>query len=91
MLILSGDIDPITPPSWGDHVARHLPNSRHIVAPGTGHGVMTVGCAMRLITQFLEEETASNLDASCLDNQARPPFFLNNAGPYSPIEEDSDE
>ena len=91
VLILSGDIDPITPPSWGDHVAQHLPNSRHIIAPGTGHGVMAVGCAMRLIVQFLDEETASNLDASCLDNQARPPFFLNNTGPYSPTEEDSDE
>lgn len=91
ILILSGELDPVTPPSWGEHVAQHLPNSRHIIAPGTGHGVMAVGCTMRLIAQFLDEETAANLDASCLDNQARPPFFVNNAGPYLPQEEDIEE
>jgi pimeloyl-ACP methyl ester carboxylesterase len=82
VLILSGEADPVTPPSWGDHVARHLPNSRHIVAPGTGHGVMSAGCGMRLIGEFLEAGNVADLDASCLDVQARPAFFVNFAGPY---------
>jgi pimeloyl-ACP methyl ester carboxylesterase len=81
-LILSGEVDPVTPPSWGARVAQHLPNSRHIISPGTGHGVMSVGCGMRLISKFLEAGSAADLDASCLEVQARPAFFLNFAGPY---------
>ena len=37
-LVLSGDIDPVTPPSWGESVVKTLKNGRHITAPGTGHG-----------------------------------------------------
>src|SRR6185436_7325560 len=37
-LILSGQRDPVTPPEYGDRVARHLPNSLHIVVPSGGHG-----------------------------------------------------
>ena len=89
VLILSGEVDPVTPPSWGEQVARHLPNSRHIVAPGAGHGVMSVGCGMRLIGEFLEAGSAAALDASCLDVQARPAFFLNFSGPYPPQEKET--
>jgi len=89
VLILSGEIDPVTPPSWGEQVAQHLPNSRHIVSPGTGHGVMSVGCGMRLIGEFLEAGSAADLDASCLDVQARPAFFLNFTGPYPLPEKDA--
>lgn len=91
VLILSGEVDPVTPPSWGEHVAQHLPNSRHLIAPGTGHGVMGVGCAMRLISQFLDEESAENLDETCLGDQSRPPFFVNSTGPYPATDEASDE
>ena len=38
VLLLSGELDPVTPPRWGEHAARTLPNSRHLVVPGTGHG-----------------------------------------------------
>lgn len=91
VLILSGEIDPVTPPSWGEHVAQHLPNSRQIVSPGTGHGVMSVGCGMRLISEFLAAGSAADLDATCLDVQTRPAFFLNFAGPYPPQAKESAE
>lgn len=91
VLILSGELDPVTPPSWGDEVAQHLPNSRHIVSPGTGHGVMSVGCGMRLIGEFLDTANAADLDASCLDVQAQPAFFLNFSGPYAAKEKEGAE
>jgi pimeloyl-ACP methyl ester carboxylesterase len=37
-LLLSGEIDPVTPPSFAEAVARGLPNSRHIVVAGGAHG-----------------------------------------------------
>ena len=42
----------------------------------------TVGCGMRLVDEFFQDPSAE-LDASCLDRVARPPFFLSNTGPYA--------
>jgi pimeloyl-ACP methyl ester carboxylesterase len=81
VLILSGDLDPITPPSWGEAVARHLPNARHIVVPGTGHGVIGTGCGVRLAREFIEEGRASDLDLTCAQSLKRAPFFLAPSGP----------
>lgn len=92
VLILSGDLDPVTPPSWGEQTAKTLPNSRALVAPGVGHGVMPVGCAMRLIEEFLESEDAASLDAECLQKLERPSFFVSKTGPVTlPDEADRED
>ena len=80
-LILSGDIDPITPPVWGEEVAKTLPNSRHIVVPGTGHTAGGTGCGRRLIKAFIDAGTAQSLDTGCVDKMTRPPYFITPAGP----------
>ncbi len=36
VLLLSGQLDPVTPPRYGEAVVRHLPNGRHLVRPGRG-------------------------------------------------------
>jgi pimeloyl-ACP methyl ester carboxylesterase len=75
-LILSGGIDPATPPRHGDLVAASLPNSRHFVAPQLGHGVSLHGCAPRLIEQFVKKADAKGLDGKCLERIPRPLFVL---------------
>lgn len=80
-LILSGDLDPVTPPTWGESVLPHLANARHIVVPATGHGAITTGCGMRIATQFINSASVENLDVNCLEALRRPPFFLTPAGP----------
>jgi pimeloyl-ACP methyl ester carboxylesterase len=80
-LILSGQLDPVTPPSWGDTVGRFLPNSKHLIAPGTGHGVVSTACGMRIIRDFFDRAATAGLDESCLTLLKRPPFFLTPAGP----------
>ena len=80
-LVLSGDVDPVTPPGWGAEVTRHLSNARHIVVPATGHGVIATACGQQLVAQFIEQASAANLDTSCVDRVRRPPFFLTPAGP----------
>ena len=80
-LVLSGDLDPVTPSSWGESVAAHLPNARHLVAPGTGHGVAGTACGQKLVAAFLERGSGDGLDTSCLETLKRPPFFLTLAGP----------
>jgi pimeloyl-ACP methyl ester carboxylesterase len=80
-LILSSDLDPITPPVWGQQVAAHWKNARHIIVPNNGHIAAFSGCVMKLISQFLDQATAANLDASCVNKIQRPPFFTSPAGP----------
>jgi pimeloyl-ACP methyl ester carboxylesterase len=85
-LILSGDLDPVTPPSWGRQVASQWRNSRHVIVPGTGHGTAPSGFVMKVMARFLEQGSASNLDASCVERLKRPPFFLGPSGPGAPGE-----
>ncbi|MBV8819646.1 MAG: alpha/beta fold hydrolase [Acidobacteriaceae bacterium] len=80
-LVLSGELDPVTPPMWGQQVASVWKNARHIVVPGTGHGALFSGCLLRLANQFLDDGTAAHLDTSCVQRVRRAPFFL---APYGP-------
>jgi len=66
-LLLSGAIDPVTPPSFGAEVAATLPNARHVVATGQGHIVSTLACAPRLIAAFVEAGSAKDLPEACVD------------------------
>ena len=75
-LILSGGIDPATPPRHGERVAESLPNARHFVAPHLGHGVSLHGCAPRLVESFVRKASARELDGKCLERIPRPLFVL---------------
>ena len=75
VLILSGEFDPVTPPRYGDMVAKHLPNAKHIVAKGTGHNVLPVGCMPKLFAKFLETADAKSLDAGCIESLTYAPMF----------------
>lgn len=75
VLILSGEFDPVTPPRYGDMVAEHLPNSRHIIAKGSGHNVLPVACMPKLFAKFLESANAKTLDVSCMDKLTYSPMF----------------
>ncbi len=80
-LVLSGEIDPVTPPMWGEAITRHLTNATHVVIPGTGHTAGGSGCGMRIIRNFITAGTIQGLDTSCIANVKRPPFFVTPAGP----------
>ena len=78
VLILSGGLDPVTPPAAGEEVATTLSHSRHIVAAGYGHIVSPHACAPRLIEKFVEDAGFATLPSSCLDHfsaSARPPLY----------------
>ena len=77
VLIFSGNMDPVTPPGYGEEVARHLPNSRHVIIPEAGHGVDGLtdpGCIDRIALEFLDKGDAKNLDVSCVERMKPPPF-----------------
>ncbi|HEX6992948.1 MAG TPA: alpha/beta hydrolase [Gammaproteobacteria bacterium] len=82
VLLLSGELDPVTPPRYAAQVvAAGLSNAKHIVVDGQGHGIAGVGCAPRLIARFLETASVDAVDASCLLREPPVPFFLSATGP----------
>ncbi|MCY7389700.1 MAG: alpha/beta hydrolase [Burkholderiales bacterium] len=75
VLILSGALDPVTPPQYGEEVKKNFPNSLHAIAPNIGHGVSHRGCGPKLIKKFIETASLVDLDIKCLERMPRPTFF----------------
>jgi pimeloyl-ACP methyl ester carboxylesterase len=65
-LILSGNLDPVTPPSNGEKSAATLPNSHHIVSKNSAHIVASTPCGVDIVNEFLETLDPKGLDESCL-------------------------
>jgi pimeloyl-ACP methyl ester carboxylesterase len=79
VLIMTGEWDPVTPPSQGDGAAKSLPNSLHLVVNDGAHalgGLVGIDCVERLMTQFVERGTVKDLDTSCTKNIKRRGFML---------------
>lgn len=68
VLILSGAVDPVTPPLWGKLVQKSLPNAVHLIAPGGHHIVTMEGCISQLVAQFIAKGEAKSLDGQCVKN-----------------------
>lgn len=81
VLLLSGSLDPVTPPADAAKVAASLTNARHIVLPEEGHGQLGIRCMDRVLADFFATPNVAALDASCLDRKRVPPFWLSLAGP----------
>lgn len=79
VLIFTGEWDPVTPPSNGAGVARHLSKSLNLVIPHGGHGfngLEGTDCVDRLQNEFVAKGTTEGLDASCVKAIKRKPWVL---------------
>jgi dienelactone hydrolase len=83
VLVMSGAIDPVTPPRHGQRVAQALgAQAVHIVVPNAGHGVMSLGCLRDVIYRFVDQpdgaQALANVkaDAACASHLPRPPAFV---------------
>jgi pimeloyl-ACP methyl ester carboxylesterase len=79
-LLLSGALDPVTPPHRAAAAARRMTHAQQVVVANAGHGVSTLGCAPRLLREFLDRPRQA-LDAHCLSEIPAPTFQLGSAGP----------
>lgn len=80
VLLLSGDLDPVTPPSWAEAASATLSRSRSVVFRGTGHNAAVTACARRIAASFVAAGTDKGLDAACAEEIPRPRFFPTFAG-----------
>jgi pimeloyl-ACP methyl ester carboxylesterase len=79
VLILTGEWDPVTPPSNGDAAAKYLPNSLHVIVPHGAHGfggLDGLQCIDNLLNSFISRGTVKNLDTGCVSSIKRRGFVL---------------
>jgi len=88
VLLTSGELDPVTPPVWGEEAAATLSRSKHIVVPGVGHGTLGYGCMENLIAEFIDQPDLQHINSDCLEKIQRPPFFYSTAGPVPEQKDD---
>jgi pimeloyl-ACP methyl ester carboxylesterase len=78
-LVLSGGLDPVTPPRHGERVATALgAKARHVIAPNVGHGLMGLGCMRDVLYRFVDaasDDEALAVDVACVKGIPRPPMF----------------
>ncbi len=80
VLLLSGELDPVTPPSFAELAMQTLSNSQHLIAKGQGHNVFPAGCMPDIITDFIQDPE-QELDIECMNDFDYTPFFINMMGP----------
>ena len=83
VLVLEGELDPVTPPRYGEQVIKNLSNARSIVAKGQGHNVIGRGCIPKVVEDFVADLKPEDLDTKCVDVLAATPAFIgfNGAAP----------
>ncbi|HVR99047.1 MAG TPA: alpha/beta fold hydrolase [Thermoanaerobaculia bacterium] len=74
-LLLNGALDHVTPPRYGERVARSLANSRHLVLPNRGHND-TDPCVSDVIQAFVTAASLKGLNTSCLAKTGDLSFAL---------------
>jgi pimeloyl-ACP methyl ester carboxylesterase len=80
VLLLSGAMDPVTPPEWAEQVRSKLQRARHIVLPAGGHvpdgldGLET--CVDPLIIGFLDHGALDRLETSCVERLRGPAYAV---------------
>lgn len=74
VLLVSGALDPVTPPWLAERVARTLSRGRLVIAKNATHN--SYECIENLIADFIDKGTTDGLDVSCVDKIKRPPFTV---------------
>ena len=79
VLLLSGGLDPATPPRHAARAAQALgAKALHVVAPKAGHGLLSTACGQDMLYRFIsepDEASALAIDTRCAQQLPRPLFY----------------
>jgi pimeloyl-ACP methyl ester carboxylesterase len=74
-LLISGELDPATPPGAAERTRSYLRQSLHLVAPGGSHSFSGMtGCIDVAMSTFLGAGRLDAVDPSCASKISAPPF-----------------
>jgi len=73
VLMLTGGLDPATPPDEAARVQRYLPHAVDVVFPHVAHAANNA-CGRKLASAFIIAGDGRALDTSCAAQEPRPPF-----------------
>lgn len=76
-LIVTGELDPVTPPEYGERNAAHFEEAMHFTVPQMAHGESGMEnsmCLTEILIKFVDRGTTEGLDTSCVETM-RPPSF----------------
>jgi pimeloyl-ACP methyl ester carboxylesterase len=74
VLLVSGELDPVTPPWLAQIVAKTLSRSRLVIVPNATHN--SYECIENVVADFIDKGTTEGLDISCVEKIRRPPFTV---------------
>jgi pimeloyl-ACP methyl ester carboxylesterase len=79
-LLVSGELDSVTPPRGAERALRALPNGLHVVVPHAGHSYNGMPgaeeCIEAIVLRFYQQASVRGLDTSCVQRIQRPPFVV---------------
>jgi len=81
VILLSGEDDPVTPPSYAEMSVEGLSNHRHVTLPHQAHGQLATGCVPRLMVAFVDSADPAAFDDTCLEAVGGFPIFTTPMGP----------
>ncbi len=73
VLMLSGELDPVTPPDVAMPLLKGLPHAHQVILRNATHN--SYDCAERLAREFIDKGTTAGLDFSCAEQIKRLPFL----------------
>ena len=80
VLLISGGMDPVTPPDWAETVAGRIKRARHVVIPAGGHvhdGLANgEQCLDTLTIPFLDHADLGKVDTSCVASMTPPDYLI---------------
>jgi pimeloyl-ACP methyl ester carboxylesterase len=79
VLVITGQYDPVTPPSDARSATSLLSRSKVVIVPHGGHGMSgltNAACVQQLMVAFLETADPNRLDTACLAGIQRPAFIV---------------
>jgi pimeloyl-ACP methyl ester carboxylesterase len=74
-LVMNGELDAVTPPRYGEHVAQTLSHARRLVLPGRGHNDVDP-CVTGIVEALVAAGDPAGIDTNCLAKPEQLPFPL---------------
>lgn len=81
VLLLAGEMDPVSPPEWATHALAAFPQGRLLLMARGGHvpdglsGLDT--CFDRVVIDFIAQGSARDLDTACFAQMVPGPYQIN--------------